>query len=159
MCQCQCTIHWHHLRLLGSCAKQLSVNLYLLVSTSIKLAVFSKCQKVAFSSDSSINMFCFGCLWLRSRIRAHNKLSEAKQLLGLFQYIVLLSLYQSSSSCLHYKLKLTKAPLDLCLDKTRLLVIYHARQPNLCSLRLWNGKRRSEKLRHPVTFSILRGVL
>ena len=40
----------------------------------------------------------FGYLWLSSRIRAHNKLSETGQLLGLFQYICLFALYQPSSS-------------------------------------------------------------
>ena len=40
----------------------------------------------------------FGCLWLRSRISAHNKLSEAEQLLGLFQFNLLFALYQSSNS-------------------------------------------------------------
>ena len=43
-------------------------------------------QKTPFSIDSSRKME-FGCLWLRSRIRAHNKLSEAKQLLGLFDSV------------------------------------------------------------------------
>ena len=59
----------------------------------------------------------FGCLWLRSRIRAHNKLSEAEQLLGLFQLNLLFALYQSSSSHSHCQLKSTKVSLDLCLTR------------------------------------------
>ena len=79
----------------------------------------------------------FGCLsgWLRSKIRAHNKLSEdlEEQLLALFQYIYLFALYQSSSSNSHYKLQSTKVLSDLCLDKTRFLVIFHRKSPTLCS--------------------------
>ena len=64
-------------------------------------------------------------LWLRTRIRAHNKLSEAKQLLGLFQFNMLFALYQSSSSNSHYKLKSMKVTEDLCLDNATFLVIAH----------------------------------
>ena len=46
-------------------------------------------------------------------------------LLGLFQCIVLFGLNQSSRSDLHYKLKSTKVQSDLCLDKTRFLVVYY----------------------------------
>ena len=46
---------------------------------------------------------------------------QAEKLLGLFPYIILFGLYQSSSSNSHYKLKSTKVPSDLCLDKTRFL--------------------------------------
>ena len=44
------------------------------VSTSIKLIVSLKCQKVTFSSDSSKNGFLAvsGWDWLRSKTRAHN---------------------------------------------------------------------------------------
>ena len=59
----------------------------------------------------------FGFLWFRSWIRAHNKLSEAEQLLGLFHFTLLLALYQSSSSNLHCKLKSTKVTTDLGLDE------------------------------------------
>ena len=41
---------------------------------------------------SNINLL-LGCLWLRSMI-AHNKFSEAEQLLGPFQYIIFFALYQ-----------------------------------------------------------------
>ena len=75
----------------------------------------------------------FGYLWLRSRIRAHNKPSEAEQLLGLFQCNFLFALYQSSSSNWHCELKSTKVPVDLCLDKTRFLVIAHRKLPTFCS--------------------------
>ena len=39
-----------------------------------------------------------GCLWCRSQIRAHNKLSEVEKHLDLSQYIFLFTLHQSSSS-------------------------------------------------------------
>ena len=45
----------------------------------------------------------FGYRWLRSGIRAQNKLSEAEQLLGLFQCNLLFALYQSSSLNSHSK--------------------------------------------------------
>ena len=53
----------------------LSVKKYQLVSTSIKLAVSSKYQKVAFSIDFSRKMAFSLSL---SRIRAHNKFSKAR---------------------------------------------------------------------------------
>ena len=92
---------------------------------------------------------------LRYRIRAHNKLSEAEQLLGLFWYIFLFALYQSSRSKkaevprsfitmtvwkqhprLNHKSTtgrnltgnqqyLNKVLEDLCSDKTRFLIINH----------------------------------
>ena len=58
----------------------------------------------------------FGRLWLRSRIRAHNKLSETVQLLGLFQCNLLFALYQFSNSNWHCKLKLMKVTADQCQD-------------------------------------------
>ena len=112
-CQCQ----WHHPPPAGcqrntvQCQLSANVNQYQLVSTSIKLVVSSECQKVTFSSTPQ-EKWLFGCLWLRPRIRAHYKPSvlEAEQLLGLFQYIFLLFLYQFPSSNLGYKLKSKKAP-------------------------------------------------
>ena len=59
----------------------------------------------------------FGCLWLRYRIRTHNKPSQVGQLLGLFPCIILFGLYQSSSSNLHYKLKSTKSRRTYVLTK------------------------------------------
>ena len=103
-----------------------------LVATSIKLPVSSTWQKITFSSDY-LRKMAFCCLWHTSRTRAHNKLSEAEQLfkLFLFQYIVLLALHQSSCLNSHCKLKSTKVPVDLCLDKARFLVIAHRKQPTL----------------------------
>ena len=71
--------------------------------------------------------------WLRSRIRAYNKLSQVEQLLGLFQFNLLLAMYQSSSSNLHCKPKSPEVTEDLCLDKARFLVIAHRKQPTVCS--------------------------
>ena len=68
--------------------------------------------------------------------------SEAEQLLCQFQYIILLSLYQFSSSNWLYMLKSMKVLSYLCLDKTRFLVIYHRKWPTLCILFLWNLKGR-----------------
>ena len=66
----------------------------------------------------------FGCLWHRSRTRAHNK--RQNRLLRLFQCYMLFALYQSSCLNSHCKLKSTKVPADrdlrLCLDKTKVLV-------------------------------------
>ena len=78
---------------------QLSVNLYQLVSTSIKLPVSSKWQKVTLQE-----YWLFGCLGQRSRTWAHSKFSEAEQL-GLFQCNFLFALYQSSCSGLNSQLK------------------------------------------------------
>ena len=44
-------------------------------------------------------------LWCRSQIRAHSKLSEAEKLLDVSQYIFLFTMYQSSSSDLHFERK------------------------------------------------------
>ena len=99
---------------------QIVSSLYQLVSSWLTL----QSDKVTFSSDfSSLRKWLFGCFWIRSRIRAFNKLSEAELLLDLSQYIILFALHQFSSSHLHYKLKSNKVPLDLPLDRTRFLLI------------------------------------
>ena len=49
--------------------------------------------------------------------------------------------------------KSTKVPLNLYLDNTRFLAIYHREWPTLCSQRLWNVKGRPEKLRPLVSLS------
>ena len=67
---------------------------------------------------------------------------EAEQLLCLFQYIILFSLYRSSSSYWLYMLKSMKVLSYLCVDKIRFLVIYHRKWPTLCILCLWNLKGR-----------------
>ena len=149
----QLSVNWHQLRLV-------STN-YSLVSMCIKLSASSKCQKVAFSSDISRKMTFWLSLslrlWLRSRIRAHSKLSEAKQLLGLCQYIYIFALYQPLSSNSHYKLKLTEIPSesDLCLDKTN---FYHRKWPTLCSQHLSNGKERPQKPWSLVSLSTFSGL-
>ena len=62
----------------GQCSAVL--NQCILVSTSIKLVFcVKKCQKVSFRVTYQ-EQWLFGCLWLRSRIRYHNKLREAEQL-------------------------------------------------------------------------------
>ena len=74
----------------------------------------------------------FGCLWLRSRIRAHNKLSEVEQLLGLLQLAlcpVSIRVLNVTSN-LHCKLKSTKVTAYLCLDKARFFVILVANKKN-----------------------------
>ena len=105
-------VHWQ---------RQPSANKHQPVSKCIKLSVSSKCQKVTFSSNSS-KEWLFGCLWRRSKIRAHSKLSDTEHLLGLFQYNVPFALFQSSSSNWYYKLKSMKVPADLLLDNTRFFV-------------------------------------
>ena len=132
--------------------------MWLYVSSCLPLQSVKKSPFRQISSDSS-RKWILGCLWLRSRITAHNKLSEAGQLLGLFQYIYLFALYQRSSSNLHYKLKSTNFQSDLRLDKTRFLVIYHREWPSLCSLLLLNGKERPVKTSCLVSLSTFSGLL
>ena len=55
-----------------------------------------KVRKVTFSSDEK---WLLGCLWLRPRIRAHNKL--LRQNLDLFKLIFFFALHQFSSSNSH----------------------------------------------------------
>ena len=92
----------------------------------------------------------FGCLWFRSRIIAHNKLTVA-----LRQNSSWATLHQSlssnlhcklkSSSILHCKLKSTKVPVDLCLDKARFLIMAHRKQLTLCSERFMKWERNARK--------------
>ena len=103
-----CTTH----NLLGACAKQSSVNS---VSTSInQFQLASSWLSLQSVKKSPFQVtpqekWRFGCLWLRSRIRAQNNLSEPEQHLCLFKLNLCFALYQSSSSNLHCKLKLTKS--------------------------------------------------
>ena len=84
-----------------------SINLYQLVSTCINSSASLSVKKSPFRVTLQEKCF-YCCLWLKSRIRAHDKLPEAEQVLGLFQYIYLFALYQPSSSNLHYQMKKTK---------------------------------------------------
>ena len=67
-------------------------------ATSIKLVVSSKCQKVTFSSDSSRKKGVLAVSGSDLGLELTTRLSEAEQLLGLFQLNLLFALYQSSSS-------------------------------------------------------------
>ena len=92
-----------------------------LVSTQYRVGCLFQVTtwKVALTSDCSERWF-LGCLWCRSRIRAHNELSEAEKLLDLSQDIFLLttSMHKSSSSNLHRKLNSKKSDLsDMSLDR------------------------------------------
>ena len=125
MCQCQCRYPPPDGLLHNAALCQLSVNYYQLISTCINLYQVVCLVKVSKSRPFLVTLqekWLFGGLWLRSRIRAQNKLSEAK--LRLFEYIYLSALFQSSSSNSHSKLKLTKVLSDLRLDRTKFLVIY-----------------------------------
>ena len=79
----------------------------------------------------------FGCLWCRSRVRAHFKLSGAEELLGLSQHFFLFKMHQSSSSYLHCKLKSMKILSDLSLNKTSFLDIAY--------MKLTEWKRKARK--------------
>ena len=131
---------------------------------STKSSVFRlQCQKVSAKNLAKSHLFKWlfkknGILAVSSsdlglELTTLNKLSKEEQLLGLFQFNLLFALYQSSSSNSYCKLKLTKVPLDLCLDKARFLVIAHGKQPTLCSWHSWKGKGRPENLRPLVSLS------
>ena len=118
-----------------------SVSTSLVVSTSINwvstwLSLQWQNLRVTLSSDSSRKM-AFGCLWCRSRVRAHFKLSGAEEPLGLSQHIFLFKMHQSSSSYLHCKLKSMKILSDLSLNKTSFLDIAY--------MKLTEWKRKARK--------------
>ena len=98
-----------------------------LVSTQYRVGCLFQVTtwKVALTSDCSERWF-LGCLWCRSRIRAHNELSEAEKLLDLSQDIFLLttSMHQSSSSNLHRNLNSKKIrPVGHEFGQAKFLVI------------------------------------
>ena len=121
------------LRLLTTCwapaplAKQPSVN-----SVSNIINMYQRDQVGSLFQVSKVTLqekWLFGCLWLRSRIRAHNKRSEAEQLLSLFQYIFLFARYRFPSKNAQCKLNSMKVSAELCLDRTNFLVVAHRKQP------------------------------
>ena len=81
--------------------------------------------------------------WLRSRIGAHNKLSESEQLLSLF-------LFPESSSNSNWKLKSIIVPAYLCLERTSFPVIAHRKLP---------GKIWLEKLSSLLSWPTFSGLL
>ena len=94
----------------------------------------------------------FRCLCCRSRIRAHNKLYEAKKLWDLSQYIFLLNLFtkhQYSSSYSQCKQKLMKVLSDLSLlvDKPSFLIIAYMKQQtfSVCAYVMETLEREGQK--------------
>ena len=110
LCQCYYPPPAGRRRIVNSVSTSIIVSTSIkFISTSIKLADSSKWQKSRFQVCLQ-EKWLFGCFWIRSRIRAFNKLSEAEQLLDLSQYIFLFALHhifalhQFSSSIWHCKL-------------------------------------------------------
>ena len=117
--------------LLGAGANQSCVNTMSTqcqaVSTSIKLPVPSRCQKSSFQ-------LALQGKWLSAAFDSESQILDqsllqallGRTVLGLFQFNLLLAVYQSSSSDSHCRLKSLKVKADLCLDKVRFLCMAHS---------------------------------
>ena len=123
--------------LLMACTKQPKVNsvstgfnYYQLVSSCLPLQSVKKSPFWVTVQEKWLD----GWLWLRSRIRAHIELSEAEQLLGLFQYIYLcinpLALISTISWNQRKSCKKHVWTNKIC---SHLRLIYHRQWPTLCS--------------------------
>ena len=131
--------------LLGAGAKPFSVNSE---STSINTAVSSSWLSLPIDKKSSCQVtlqekWLFGCLWCRSRIRAHNKLWGK---IALGPVSAHLSLYSSSS---HLDCKL-KSTTWVWTSQVSLSLIAHMKQQSLqLALMEWKLERMARKAQAP----------